>query len=248
MELIKKEKLLFGLPITIDGFGTIYQPKMEDFLLTNFDFAKFARAFKINADLLPQSNSEIKNFDIFLFQLTSNSEENLLIEELMESLKILYKTDDVKIYIKGNEMDSIGISINDEIFINRNNYDELSNIVQIIMGEGNNVLEKETQKELSEIDAKIAKRRREFEKRKREREKDLKKSDNVTTIFDLINYIIHSNYSQFTYDSAIKLTIYQIKNTFNLYRQKENYQLMIDYKTGGFEIKDKIIHWFFSNE
>lgn len=246
-ELIKKEKLLFGLPIETE-FGTLYPPTLEDFLIRDFEYSIFLRAFSINASMLLDNAEGIKNFDIFLFQVAQNvSEKDLLINDLIESLKILFRTDNVTIKSSAESLDSIGILINDDVLINRNNYDKLSEIVLIMQGDGNNVLEENQRKELDELDLKFEMKRREFEKRKRKRDESLGKKENQITIYDLANYIIHTDNSQYTYDSVIKLTIYQIKNTFKLYNQKENYNLYMDYKTGGFEIKDQIKHWYFNN-
>ena len=64
----------------------------------------------------------------------------------------------------------------------------------------------------------------------------------------IIVNIIHADNSQFDYQNILELTIYQIKNTFNMYRQKENYNLFMKYKTSGqFKIDDNVNHWFFNN-
>jgi hypothetical protein len=244
MKLIKEEKLLFGLPIETE-FGILHQPKMKDFFYANLDYSRFMRAFSIKVDLLFDDPKDMKDFDIFLFQMTNSKESESLIVDLIDSLKLLYKTNKVELKTIGEGLSNIGIFIDDKIFINRDNYSQLSSIVQIILGDGNNVLEEEKKRELDELELEFERRRRKAEKIKRERQKEIEKDKEVITIYDLMNYIIHTDNSQFTYESIMELTIYQIKNTFNLYRQKENYELLIDYKTGGYEIKDEITHWFF---
>lgn len=259
MKLITKDKLLFGLPIEVENMGTIYQPKIKDFLDRDFNVQKFIRAFNIKANLFLENTENIKNFDIFLFQLSLDiPNEELLVMELIDSLKLLYRTDKVDLtMLDEKDMNSICISIkvmenNEEkvYYINRDNYDSFANVILILLDLGNNTVDIELNKELNEIDLKIAQRKAEFEKRKAEREakanKDKEKED--VTIYDLMNYIIHADNSQFNYQNVLDLTIYQIKNTFNLYRQKESYDLYMKYKTSGqFKMEDNITHWFFNN-
>lgn len=241
-ELINKKLLLFGCPIK-SKYGTIYQPKLHQFL--EFDFAHFKRAFSMRKDLFLDITSEdydkIKDFDLVIM-----SKE--CIEDLIESLKIVYKTDKVKFEIpKKNDIDSIMISIetNDgTYYINRNNYTEFSNFILVMLYEGDNTI-KEKSKELSEIERKMEQRRREFERKKALKNAELNKDEEPITIFDLANYIIHAD-NKFDYNSILDLTVYQLFNTFNLYQQKESYNIFIKYKTSGnFKIEDEVKHWFF---
>lgn len=254
MELmIKKETLLFGLPIEIEGLGKIYQPSLRDFIDKKLDIQRFIRAFNIKAELIfDEVPDDIKNFDIFLFQSTSNMpKEDLLINDLIESLKLLYKTDKVDlIMLNAKNLDDICISIkisNDEIYyINRNNYDDFCNVINIMLKISENIKNEEVRKELSEIELKMEKRRKEFEKKKALKNKENKKDEETITMFDLANYIIHVDNTQFNYQNVLDLTIYQLKNTFTLYRQKENYKIFMDYKTSGnFKIEENINDWFF---
>ena len=113
---------------------------------------------------------------------------------------------------------------------------------------GNNTKDTKLNEELNEIDLKIAQRKAEFEKRKAERESKINKEETEEiTMYDLMNYIIHADNSQFDYQNILELTIYQIKNTFNMYRQKESYNLYMQYKTSGqFKMDEDIVHWFFN--
>lgn len=259
MKLITKDKLLFGLPIEINGMGTIYQPKLKDFIDRDFDIQKFIRAFNIKANLIFENGEDLKDFDVFIYQLSLKlPKDKLLITELIESLKMLYKTEKVNlIMLDEKDIHTICISIevieNNEskvYYLNRDNYNNLANVVLVSLDLGNNTTDVELNEELTEIDLKIAQRRKEFEKKKAEREAKLNKEDknNEITLYDLVNYIIHVDNSQFNYQNILDLTIYQIKNTFNMYRQKENYNLFMKYKTSGqFKIDDNVNHWFFNN-
>lgn len=251
-ELIKREKLLFGLPIEIPNMGTVYPPKLKDFFNKNFEYGRFKRIFSIRKEIYLDENSknydELKDFDLIVLLNMSG--------DLIEGLKMLYKTDEVKFETpKHDDINSIKISIkvDDNIYyIDRNNYTKFADIILIILHEGRNIADEEIKKELSEIELKMERKKREFEKKKAQREAEIRKKnnqeDNVVTLYDLANYIIHADGSNFDYQSVLDLTVYQIMNTFNLYKQKENYKLFMDYKTSGnFQIEDKMNHWFFNN-
>lgn len=102
--------------------------------------------------------------------------------DLIESLKILYKTDEVKlIMLKPNDINAICVSIevieNNEkktYYINRDNYDDFANIILITLDMSENIVDEKIRKELSEIEIKIEKKKREFEKKKAKREAELK--------------------------------------------------------------------------
>lgn len=258
MKLITKDKLLFGLPIEIKDMGTIYQPRLKDFIDRNFDIQKFIRSFNIKANLVFEDASDLKNFDVFIYQLSLRlPKDKLLVTELIESLKLLYKTDKVELtMLDDKDLHSVCVSIevaeNNEskiYYINRDNYDNFAKTILILLDLGNNTTDIELSEELSEIDLKIAQRKKEFERKKAEREAKLNKEEKEEiTLYDLVNYIIHTDNSQFNYQNVLDLTIYQIKNTFNMYRQKENYNLFMSYKTSGqFKIDNDINHWFFNN-
>lgn len=246
MELIKRERLIFGLPIEIPNMGIVYPPKLRDFFDRNFEYGKFKRVFSIRKELFLDNTSEdfdkIKDFDL-LFYLN-------MIEDLIESLKMLYKTEDVKFETpKHNDIDSVKISIkvnNDIYYINRDNYTNFADIILILLHEGNNIADEKVKKELNEIELKMERKRKEFERKKALKEANENKDEENITIYDLANYIIHMD-SKFDYQSVLDLTVYQLINSFNLYRQKENYELFMDYKTSGnFKIEDDIKHWFFN--
>ena len=90
------------------------------------------------------------------------------------------------------------------------------------------------------------KKRKYKKKYGKKKEKKVKNKDNIT-IFTLINYIIHYEYTQYNYTSVRNLTIYQIKNTFKYYHGQEMYDIDMKYRTSGnFKMDKKSAdHWFF---
>lgn len=244
MELIDRKLLLFGQPIDIPNFGTIYPPKLSDFL--KFDYSKFKASFSVRKDIYIDNTNDdydkIKDFDLIIF---TNMMDNLI-----QSLKILYKTDKIEFEPpKDNDIDSIAISINvddNKYYLNRNNYTEFADMILITLHEGNNIADEGVKKELTEIELKMERKRREFERKKRLKEIEQNKDKDQLTIFDLANYLIHTD-SKFNYENVLNLTIYQLINSFQLYQQRENYNLFMKYKTSGnFKIEDDIKHWFFN--
>ena len=92
----------------------------------------------------------------------------------------------------------------------------------------------------------MERKKREFERKKRLREIEQNKDKKQIGIFDLANYLIHVD-SKYTYDNVLDLTIYQLINSYQIYQQKENYDLFVKYKTNGnFKIEDELKHWFFN--
>ncbi len=238
-ELIPHEKLLFGLPIELKDFGIIYPPKISLFL-NELEYGRFKRAFSVRKELYIDEDSEDydKLSDLELVIWFD------MLDDLITSLKILYKSDDIKVE---KTESSVRISINGKHHIDRENYTKFADLILITLHEGNNIAEEEVKKELTEIELKMQKRRKAFERKKALKEAQEKKEEEPITIFDLANYVIHSNGSVFNYENVLNLTVYQLINTFNLYRQKEGYSTFMDYKTSGnFQIEEDMQHWFFN--
>jgi hypothetical protein len=239
-ELIGKEKLLFALPIEIPNMGKIYQPTLRDFIEKEFDFPRFKRVFSIRKDAVLDDTSKdydkIKDFDLIVY---SN-----LIEDLIMSLELLYRTDEIRISAKQNNIESIRIliKVNEEIYcLDRNNFTQFANRILILLYSGNNVAEEEVKEELDEIELKILRKKREYERRKNKAKKE--NAEDGDSIYDIANYLIHVD-SKYTYNNVLDLTIYQLINSYYLYRQKENYDVFMAYKTSGqFKIEEKLEHW-----
>lgn len=249
MNVIKKENLLLNFPIELDNnLGTIYQPILRDFIENNFELERMIRAFGLKKELVLGNGdtSDIKNFDIFLLQLmvSEKLKNESLINDLVKSLQILYKTDNIKTEIDTSKIDyeNFNIIINDEVILNRNNYDYMCSVIMVMLDLEEN--DKEQIEALSDIQLKFLKRRQEWEAKHGKKD-----SEEKITIFDLVNFILHADGTIYTYESILNLTIYQIKNTFNLYKQKENYTTDLKYRSSGnFKMEDKLEHWFFNKE
>lgn len=254
MELIKREKLLFNFPINIPNLGTIYQPKIKDFINKDFDMEKMIRAFSIDIEKIIPGMKEkgLTNFDFFLVQLMQvlqpnyeGTTDNLLINELSIALKILYRTDNIKINLDNNEL-----IVDDKYSINRESYDVLCKYIKIIFDIEENKKEEKT-KEQKDLDDIFEKRKREFEERRKKELEELgvkEEEKEGYNMYDYMDYIIHCDNTIYDYESILELTIYQIKNTFIKYRKKENYETYMKYKCGGFKMDFDEPHWFFNKK
>lgn len=246
MKLIDNKILLFNLPLKTKEFGTIHQLKLKDFL--EFDYARFKTVFSIRKDMYFDENTDgydkIEDFDMVVFL-------NML-DDFCKALKLLCRTEEVKLSCKHNDITSIKVLIkkDDNIYvIDRSNYTKFANMILILLHDGNNIAEQEVKKELDEFELKAAKGRKNLEKKRKEREAEARKNNNnkeeSMTIFDVANYIVHND-NKYDYQSVLDLTIYQLINTYTLYRQKEGYDIFIKYKTSGnFNIEQNVSHWFF---
>ena len=243
MKNLSNSILLFGLPIELEhGLGTIKQPLLKDF--NSFDINRFLRIFNMDK-LFPQKEFEgFKTLDkIMLFSsITKDGVGKGIYNDFFKSLSILYETEDIKLTIDDTKenFDQYIIIIDDIYKIDRHNFGYLCNIILQITG---SEVQTDEKGEMTEIEKKIAQRRREFELA------HPKKDEDTYTIYDLANYIIHTDETNFTYDSIQELTIYQLKNTFQMYSLKESYKTFMQYKTsGGFEIDEERKHWFFNKK
>lgn len=269
--MIEEQLLYFGLPINIDNNATLHQPKLRDILQNDLSLEKILEPF-ITLDKQnfqsEKDNDNLKDFDIFFIQILTeyldnikNNKEirtieewveqeknniNLVINRLINVLKFLFKTEDVKLEFSENliNLEENFIVINKSYKIDRNTYDSLKEMVCEIFDTQIIIEKKEKSEEENEMDKKFAERQKAYEKEYGTKKKD--KNKDKLTIFTLVNYIIHNKFSQYNYNSVQELTIYQIKNTFKYYQSQETYDIDIRYRTSGnFKIEKNSDHWFF---
>ena len=161
--------------------------------------------------------------------LQSNRDDMLF--AIKKSLEFLY---DKEVKITDNLTIQIG-----EIEINNFNFKILCDAVLEMLRIDKSKLkfDKPIKKEMSEIEREFERRRREYEKRvgKKKNEKDL-------TILDMVNVLVHT--SNFKYEDVLNLTLYQLKNSFDVITKKDAYDTTVMYMVSPkFEIKDKQEHW-----
>lgn len=265
---IKEQTLYFGLPIPFDKNTILYQPTLKEVLMADMVFEELLEPF-ITLDKRHFEEENLEDFDFFFVQIImgyieaiqkygeielidwieSDLSNNLVIKRLINVIKFLFRTEDVKLHItKGivDELEKNYILINKSYKIDRETYPILKEVVCKIFDTEINIEKKQDEKEVSELDRLFAERKAQFEKthgKKKEKNKD------NMTIFKLINYIIHNKFSQYDYNTIQELTIYQIKNTFKYYQSQETYEMDLQYRSSGqFKMESKGEHWFFDKE
>ena len=87
-----------GLPVKLShNLGEIHQPRLFDFMENDITIEEFAQPFCARVDVVDFGESEkmneilktLKDFDLFFV------DKGVMIDKLIKSLSILYKTDDI---------------------------------------------------------------------------------------------------------------------------------------------------------
>lgn len=223
-----------GLPIDFseDGLGTIYQPKLKDLISSNIEISEFSHPFLLNKDMVLKRNegvdealSDIGRLKfLFVYDEITRPRRELegsegMIDTLTKCLKILYKTETVMVLST-----VFSIVIGDSILINDSNFGLLADLVvemmRIDIVEMRKKIQENKRREEEEKNNPMLReiRRREREYLARKQEKD------ELTIIDLANIVVHSQ-SIFDYEKVFDLTIYQLKNSYDLVMKKETYMV-----------------------
>lgn len=233
---------LLGLDITLKeyGLGTIKQPKIKDFLSKDISMDNFYLPFIMNDIILGQSKDKDAILDMrkslgdLTFLLVNCIQFNRL--DIMSSLKnhlmLLYQVDDVEI------TSDLIIKV-DDCEINNSNFNILCNVILEMLGIDKSKMDfnKPVKKEMTALEKEFERRRLEYEKRVGKN----KKNKNLTTL-DMINIVIHS--SNFKYEDMLNMTLYQLKNSFDVLIKKDTYDTSVMYMVSPkFDIKDKQEHW-----
>ena len=230
-----------GLDIPLEeyGLGKIKQPKIIDFLSKDIGMDNFFYPFIINDIVLGEAQDKdhvlilkdyIGDLTFLLMHCKQNGREDVL-TSIKKTLELLYNERAIiteKLVIKvGN------------IEINNSNFSTLCNVILEMSKIDKSILkfDKPIKKEMSPIEKEFERRRKEYEKRLGKH-----KNDKGLTILDMINILIHT--SNFKYEDILNMTLYQLKNSFDVLTKKDAYDTMIMYMVSPkFEIKDKQEHW-----
>ena len=226
--------LISGLPISVGTLGSIRQPTIKELISNDINIDTFIQPFIISKDVLEADKEnpfyeQIKNFDLmFLEQLVVDGKPILAL--LVDSLKFIYDIDEKEISIVGQI-----ITIKSKnVFITRDNFDTLSEII-LSMFNREKPKPKPKPKYKNDYQKKI------MEKLNKKREEQAKKK--MLHLCDYINAVAHFSNTP-NYAFILDLTYYQLINSFNILRVKENYEDYLKYLTSSkFEIKDKTNHW-----
>ncbi len=196
--------LVLGLPISIEGLGKIYQPTLQELVEHYKDVESFFIPYLINIKLYEQYFTEeilksIKDFDLFFLidtqgnYLLKGKEKDSLIEDLIYSLSILYKTKDIILNFEEEKI------IIDNIYeVTRYNFDLLCKYVMAIGMKEKIVPEKKEvfkSKRLRQLHEKLEKRRAEIRRK------------NAPILGDFINTLVNNPVRGYSYEEVKKMTI-----------------------------------------
>lgn len=203
-------------------------------LTTGIEIEKLMMPFCVSTDALELSaelKADFKNFDLLFlqhFQKEPNEPRSLL-EMLESSLKVLMGTNHVHI-----NFDEMCINVNESGRLDRNNFDELAEVVFAILHREKPKYEKK--KQLTEKQQSI------MDKLNKHRQAKAKK--NETKLEDMLNVVIHGGTSFIPYTEVVEFTYWQLINTYASIVTIDGYKEFLAYKSSGqFEIKDQVDHW-----
>lgn len=229
-----KANLFNGRPVLIKGLGLIYQLNVDMLLTTGIEIDNLLMPFCVSTEVLEltaEQKADFKNFDLLFlqhFQKEPNEQKSLL-EMLESNLKILMKTNHVHI-----NFDEMCININESGRLDRNNFDDLVEVVFEIFHSRKPKPDKK--KKLSDKQQKI------MDKLNKHRQRKAKQ--NEIKIEDMLNVIIHGGTSFIRYKDAVEFTYWQLVNTYISITTIDGYKEYLAYKSSGqFEIKDTVDHW-----
>lgn len=231
--------LLSGLPIKHKSIGTIYQPKLEYLILENIDYIHLIQPFIVIKKLI--SKTQNKYLDLIeqfyqiskIEQINDDNSVKLLYEEIITSMKILYRCDDIN-FVSVGEIKGILIKQEESYLITDDNMDEFLNIIfKMFCIDINKILE-EDKKELSDIEKYILSKREEYKPK-------LKKKKDAISL--MVTYITHCDGSRYDLYNIWGLTIYQLNHTFETFKKKEKYDVNLKVQLTGMSKENKTEYW-----
>lgn len=233
---------LFGLDIPLEQYrlGTIKQPKLIDYLSKDINIESFYMPFVMNDVMIGQLETPALGYELkekigsltFLMSNCIRSNKLEIITLLLNSIKIIYDTDDVDVSNEGN------IKVKD-IVISNSNFDTLCSVVleMLKIDKSKMKFDKVDKKELSDIEREFERRRIAYE------QKTASKKQDGLSFSDIANMLIHEN--GIDYEKVLNMTIYQIKNSYDITSRKESYEFNLLHRISPkFDMsKEKFEHW-----
>lgn len=231
--------LLSGLPIKHKSIGTIYQPKLEYLISENIDYIHLIQPFIVIKKLINKTQNEyldlIEQFYHIskIEQINDNNSVKFLYEEIITSMKILYRCDDIN-FVSVGEIKGILIKQEESYLITNDNMDEFLNIIfKMFCIDIDKILE-EDKKELSDIEKYILSKREEYKPK-------LKKKKDAISL--MVTYITHCDGSRYDLYNIWGLTIYQLNHIFETFKKKEKYDVNLKVQLTGMSKENKTEYW-----
>ena len=231
--------LLSGSPIKHKSIGIIYQPKLEYLISENIDYIHLIQPFIVIKKLINKTQNEyldlIEQFYHIskIEQINDNNSVKFLYEEIITSMKILYRCDDIN-FVSVGEIKGILIKQEESYLITNDNMDEFLNIIfKMFCIDIDKILE-EDKKELSDIEKYILSKREEYKPK-------LKKKKDAISL--MVTYVTHCDGSRYDLYNIWGLTIYQLNHTFETFKKKEKYDVNLKVQLTGMSKENKTEYW-----
>lgn len=231
--------LFSGLPIKHKSIGIIYQPKLEYLISENIDYIHLIQPFIVIKKLINKTQNEyldlIEQFYHIskIEQINDNNSVKFLYEEIITSMKILYRCDDIN-FVSVGEIKGILIKQEESYLITNDNMDEFLNIIfKMFCIDIDKILE-EDKKELSDIEKYILSKREEYKPK-------LKKKKDAISL--MVTYVTHCDGSRYDLYNIWGLTIYQLNHTFETFKKKEKYDVNLKVQLTGMSKENKTEYW-----
>ena len=228
-----KYKIIRGKPIPF-GSDFIIQHSI-DYIMDEIGeevFQQYIWVFATTEDVLGLPDDFREGFTVFdmffiidQIRKTQNvySDENSLVQLLKKALCFFFKTDNVILYEDENIVKTHFV-INFSTIVDRNNFDELSNLILLICKKGKLINEEKEQEKLLEGKSEDFIRRYKNHLRNRKKYQEKHKSDNG--IWKIVNTIVHYQ-DKIDYNVG-DFTFWQLLNTYENLINKEAYQRNVD--------------------
>ena len=232
--------LLSGLPIKHKSIGTIYQPKLEYLISENIDYIHLIQPFIVIKKII--SETQNKYLDIIeqfyqiskIEQINDNNSVRLLYAEIINSMKILYRCDDIN-FVSVGEIKGILVKQEESHLITNDNMDDFLNIIFKMFCVDINKIFKEDKKELSDIEKYILAKREEYKPKLKKNKKD--------SLSLMVTYVTHCDNSRYDLYNIWDLTIYQLNHEFETFKKKEKYDVDLKIQLTGMSKENKIEYW-----
>lgn len=234
--MILNKCLVTGRDIDLSKYnlGVIRQPKVEDFM-GEFEMIDFMKCFYLERSWRVNGVLDENNVPFTFFLMFCNEQRKLL-DSMIVSLKLIYKTDDVKFVDFGSSDVKIIIQVNGKpvAFIDDSNFDELCKVV-IKMCHQDEPKKKEN--ETYEGDPELVALVKQIEQEQAEKNKE----KDALYFEEIVRRVIHMK--KCFYDDIKNLTLWQLQDMFITYTYMTSEGISWNLASGGRHDVDKIKKW-----
>lgn len=173
------------------------------------------------------------NLKLFNYLFNEDEEMNNILIQLLNSLKIIYRTDEVKFEL--DDSNDINIIIADAS-INKNNYDKLCEVICKLFF----IPDKNDEKRAIQVSEANRSVLEEYLRLEREHEKEMEEINkkNQKTLHQIVTIIASECF--WDYEKVLNMTYYRLINTYMSMFNKDGWNIYMRYTTSGnFDMKNQ---------